>query len=134
MGLDGDRRFPAAATRADAMAEQFVAACRAGDIKAVEAMLAEDAELHPDGGGKASAARVVIRGPYKVARFMVGVFRKPSMQDFEVAMVNGEPGLVFRIGDVVAAVLSVRVEDNVRAVYITVNPEKLVRWATAEIE
>ena len=58
LGLDGDRRFPAAAARADAMAEQFVAACRAGDIEAVEAMLAEDAELHPDGGGKASAARV----------------------------------------------------------------------------
>jgi RNA polymerase sigma-70 factor, ECF subfamily len=134
LGLDGERRFQAPAARADAMAEQFVAACRAGDIKAVEAMLAEDAELHPDGGGKASAARVVIRGPYKVARFLVGVFRKSWMQDFGVATVNGEPGLVFRVGDVVAAVLSVRVEDKVRAVYITVNPDKLVRWSTAEIE
>ena len=39
-----------------------MAACRAGDVKAVEAMLAEDAEVHSDGGGKVSAARVVIRG------------------------------------------------------------------------
>jgi RNA polymerase sigma-70 factor (ECF subfamily) len=134
LGLDGDRRFPAAAARADGMAERFVTACRAGDVKAVEAMLAEDVELHPDGGGKASAARVVIRGRDKVARFLVGVFRKAWMQDVGVATVNGEPGLVFRSGEAVAAVLSMQVDDAVRAVYITVNPDKLGRWAAAEIE
>jgi RNA polymerase sigma-70 factor (ECF subfamily) len=134
LGLDGARRFPAPPARADGMAEQFVAACRAGDIKAVEALLAEDAELHPDGGGKASAARVVIRGRDKVARFLVGVFRKAWLKDFRIATVNGEPGLVFRADDAVAAVLSLRVDDSVRAVYITVNPEKLARWAATEIE
>ena len=76
LGLDGDRRFPAAPARADGLAERFVAACRAGDVKAVEAMLTEDVEVHSDGGGKASAARVVIRGRDKVARFLAGVFRK----------------------------------------------------------
>jgi RNA polymerase sigma-70 factor (ECF subfamily) len=134
LGLDGDRRFPAAAARADGLAERFVAACRAGDVKAVEAMLAEDAEVHSDGGGKASAARVVIRGRDKVARYLTGAFRKPWLQDVGVATVNGEPGLVFRAGDAVVAVLSVRVEDAVRAVYITVNPDKLARWAAAEVE
>ena len=39
-------------------------------------MLAEDAEVHSDGGGKVSAARVVIRGRDRVARFLAGVFRK----------------------------------------------------------
>src|SRR5437763_1694846 len=114
LGLDGHRRFPAAPARADGLAERFVAACRAGDVKAVEAMLAEDAELHSDGGGKASAARVVIRGRDKVARFLTGVFRKPWLQDVGVAAVNGEPGLVFRSGGAVAAVLSLRVEGGVR--------------------
>jgi RNA polymerase sigma-70 factor (ECF subfamily) len=134
LGLDGDRRFPAAPARADGLAERFVAACRAGDVKAVEAMLAEDAEVHSDGGGKASAARVVIRGRDNVARFLTGAFRKPWLQDVGVATVNGEPGLVFRAGDAVVAVLSLRIEGGVRAVYITVNPDKLVRWAAAEIE
>src|SRR3954471_20752926 len=125
LGLDGDRRFPAAPARADGLAERFVAACRAGDVKAVESMLSEDAEVHPDGGGKASAARVVIRGRDKVVRFLTGVFRKQWLQDVGVATGNGEPCRGFRAGDTVAAVLSVRVEGNVRAVYITVNPDKL---------
>jgi RNA polymerase sigma-70 factor (ECF subfamily) len=134
LGLDGDRRFPATPARADGLAERFVAACRAGDVKAVEAMLAEDAEVHSDGGGKVSAARVVIRGRDKVARFLTGVFRKRWLQDVGAAMVNGEPGLVFRAGDGVAAVLSVWIEGDVRAVYITANPDKLARWAAAEVE
>jgi RNA polymerase sigma-70 factor (ECF subfamily) len=134
LGLDGGRRFPAAPARADGLAERFVAACRAGDVKAVEALLAEDAELHSDGGGKASAARVVIRGREKVARFLIGVFRKRWYQAVDVATVNGEPGLVFRSDGRVVSVLSVQAEGDVRAVYITVNPDKLGRWAAAEVE
>ncbi|QDV33430.1 RNA polymerase sigma factor SigJ [Tautonia plasticadhaerens] len=134
LGLHGDRLFPAAPDRADGLAERFLAACRAGDVKAVEAMLAEDVEVHSDGGGKATAARVVIRGRAKVARFLAGVFRKPWLQDVGVATVNGEPGLVFRSGDAVISVLSLRADGDVRAVYITVNPDKLGRWAAAEIE
>jgi RNA polymerase sigma-70 factor (ECF subfamily) len=134
LGLDGGRRFPASPARADGLAERFVAACRAGDVKAVEAMLARDAEVHSDGGGKASAARVVIRGRDRVARFLTGVFRKRRYQDVGVATVNGEPGLVFRSGDAVVSVLALRAEGDVRAVYITVNPDKLGRWAAAEVE
>lgn len=134
LGLDGGRRFPAAPARADGLAERFVAACRAGDVKAVEALLAEDIELHSDGGGKASAALVVIRGRDKVARFLTGVFRKRWYQDVEATAVNGEPGLVFRSGGAVASVLALRVEGGVRAVYITRNPDKLGRWAAAEVE
>ena len=59
----------------------------------VEALLAEDAEVHSDGGGKASAARVVIRGRDKAARFLTGVFRKRWFQAVDVATVTGEPGL-----------------------------------------
>jgi RNA polymerase sigma-70 factor (ECF subfamily) len=134
IGLDADRRFPAASTRADGLAEQFVAACRAGDVKAVEDMLSDDAEVHSDGGGKVSAARVVIRGRNRIARFLTGVFRKPWFQGVRPATVNGEPGLALHDGDSVRAVLSFWIADEVRAAYITVNPEKLSHWASVEIE
>ena len=111
LGLDGERRFPAAPARADGLAERFVAACRAGDVKAVEAMLAEDAEVHSDGGGKVSAARVVIRGRDRVARFLAGVFRKKRRDcEMRAATVNGEPGVVFRSGGAVVQVWSLRIE------------------------
>ena len=134
IGLEGDRRFPVATARAADLAEQFMDACRIGDIMAVEAMLAEDAEVISDGGGKATAARVVIRGRNRIARFLAGVLRKPGYQAPRPVTVNGDPGLVFYAGDSIKAVLSVRVEGDVRAVYIMVNPDKLIRWAVAEVE
>ena len=80
---------PRAPTRADGLAERFVAACRAGDVKAVEAMLTEDVEVHSDGGGKVSAARVVVRGRDRAARFLAGVFSK-KRGDCEMQRDHGE--------------------------------------------
>jgi RNA polymerase sigma-70 factor (ECF subfamily) len=136
LGLDGERRFPAAPARADGLAERFMAACRTGDVKAVEAMLAEDAEVHSDGGGKVSAARVVVRGRGRVARFLAGVFGK-KRRDCEMhptTTVNGEPGVVLTSGGVVVQATALRCGSDVRAVYISVNPDKLARWSAAEVE
>jgi RNA polymerase sigma-70 factor (ECF subfamily) len=133
VGLDGNRRFSATSADAEGLAERFLTACRAGDIKAVEAMLAETAELHSDGGGKVSAARVVIHGRDRVARCLVGLFRKRWLQEQSPAMVNGDPGLVFRNGDQILSVMTFRASHEIQAVYITVNPDKLVRWAKSHI-
>ncbi|WP_435008988.1 RNA polymerase sigma factor SigJ [Tundrisphaera lichenicola] len=134
LGLDGERRFQASATQADGLAERFVDACRAGDVKAVEAMLAEDVEVHSDGGGKVSAARVVIRGRDRVARFLTGVFRKRQYCDIYATTVNGEPGVVFASGGSVIQVTTLSLGADVQAVYMTVNPDKLARWSAAEVE
>src|SRR5262249_2756769 len=58
------------------LAERFVAACRAGDVRSIEGMFTENVEVHSDGGGKASEARVVITGRQRAARFLAGVFSK----------------------------------------------------------
>jgi RNA polymerase sigma-70 factor (ECF subfamily) len=136
IGLDGEQRFQVSPARADGLAEQFVAACRTGDVKAVERMLAEDVEVHSDGGGKAAAARVVLREPNRVARFLTGVFHKFQAWNLESheTTVNGEPGLAFTSDGTVVAVLSLRVEGNVRVIYITRNPDKLTRWSVAAVE
>jgi len=135
LGLDAERRFQASTERAEGLAERFVQACRAGDLRAVEGMLAEDAEVHSDGGGRVSAARVVIRGRERVARFLTGVFSK-KRRDCEMhpTTVNGEPGVVFVSGGAVIQVTALSVGTNVQAVYIIVNPDKLARWPAAEIE
>ena len=41
---------------------------------------------------------------------------------------------MFRSGDGIASVLSLRVEGDVWSVYITANPDKLARWSAAEVE
>jgi RNA polymerase sigma-70 factor (ECF subfamily) len=117
------------------MAERFVQACRAGDLRAVEEMLAEDAEVHSDGGGRVSAARVVIRGRERVARFLTGVFsRKRRDCEMHTTTVNGEPGVVFVSGGTVIQVTALSIGTNVQAIYIIVNPDKLARWSAAEVE
>jgi len=129
-------RFRPVRQEADRLAERFVAACRAGDVRSVEQMLTEDVELLSDSGGKVPAARAVITGRDRAARFLAGVFSK-KFRDFEMhaTTVNGAPGVVFTRGGAVIDVASLRIEDGeVRAVYMTNNPDKLSRWSVAEID
>ena len=131
---DGPRFHPSPRV-ADGLAERFVAACRAGDVRCVEEMLTENVEVLSDGGGKVPAARTVITGRDRAARFLAGVFSK-KFRDFEMhaTTVNGAPGVVFTHGGAVIDVASLRIEGGeVRAVYMTNNPDKLSRWSVAEI-
>ena len=55
---------------------RFLAALQKGDMDAVISMLAEDAVVISDGGGKALAAVNPIRSRELVARFLLGLIRK----------------------------------------------------------
>src|SRR6185503_6992371 len=74
----------------------FISASRSGDIEALTRMLASDARLVTDGGGKVQAALNVIDGADRVARFLAGVVRKGFTDEMSVRfeMVNGLPGLL----------------------------------------
>jgi RNA polymerase sigma-70 factor (ECF subfamily) len=50
------------------------------------------------------------------------------------ATVNGEPGVIFLSNGKVIHVASFHIEDGVRAVYMTVNPDKLSRWSETQID
>jgi RNA polymerase sigma-70 factor (ECF subfamily) len=128
-------RFRAAPHQADGLAERFVAACRAGDVSLIEQMLTEEVEVHSDGGGKVSASRVIIRGRDRVARYLAGVFHKRRRDcDMQAVTVNGKPGVVFRSGETVVHVASLHIEDGLKAVYMTLNPDKLARWSQTQFE
>lgn len=128
-------RFRPAPREADQLAERFVAACRAGDARSVEEMLTEDVAVLSDGGGKASAARAVICGRNRAARFLAGVFSKKHRNcEMHATTVNGEPGVVFTSGGAVIQVVALCVEGGVKAVYMTNNPDKLSRWSVAEVD
>jgi RNA polymerase sigma-70 factor, ECF subfamily len=133
--LEHGPRFHPSPRVADGLAERFVAACRAGDVRSVEEMLTEDVEVLSDGGGKVPAAGTVITGRNRAARFLAGVFSK-KFRDFDMhaTTVNGAPGVVFTSGENVIDVVSLRIERGVRAVYMTNNPDKLSHWSVAEID
>src|SRR5262245_2700610 len=134
LGRD-ESRFHPSPREAGELAERFVAACRAGDVKRIEGMFTEDVEVHSDGGGKVGAARVVVRGRDRASRFLAGVFSKKRADcEMHATAVNGEPGVVFTSGGAVVQIVALRIEGGVRAVYLTNNPDKLARWAAAEVE
>ena len=125
-------RYAADPARAEALASEFVTAARAGDTKRLMVMLAEDAELWSDGGGKAIAALNVIHGADRIARFFVGIRDKqdPGIQ-LVFRPVNGRPGIVGYVGARADFALALEPKDDGRigAVYIVRNPDKLARLA-----
>ena len=127
-----ERRFAPRPGEADELAGRFFAACRSGDVKAIEAMLAEDAVLYSDGGGKAFAARRPVAGARKVANLLAVVFRKlQGIGDVTPTTVNGRPGIVLTVGGSVVEVATVAPDAGggaVGTVYIVLNPDKLRRW------
>jgi RNA polymerase sigma-70 factor (ECF subfamily) len=98
--LEADRpRFDADEAARDALLERFLAAAEQGDMEALEELLAKDAVLYADSGGKAMAPRQPIFGATLIARFMAAVARvRPPSGELESrrVRVNGQPGRVVR--------------------------------------
>jgi RNA polymerase sigma-70 factor (ECF subfamily) len=92
-------RFDADEAARDALLERFLAAAEEGDLKGLEALLAEDAVLYADGGGKVIASPEPLYGAAVIARFMAGVAKvRRRFGKFQMLMVhvNGQPGRVVR--------------------------------------
>jgi RNA polymerase sigma-70 factor (ECF subfamily) len=98
--LEANRpRFDVDESAHEALLERFLAAAEEGDMPALEALLAEDAVLYADGGGKAIAPHEPLVGAALIARFMAGVAQvRRALGDFEprLVRVNGQPGRLLR--------------------------------------
>ena len=106
---------------------EFMHATTAGNLEGLVSLLAEDAVLQADGGGVVTAARNPIAGAERIARWSIGVMEKATWDvSFEVATVNGLPGVVMRANGAVYGVISIDVRDGkIQNVYIQINPAKL---------
>ena len=92
-------RFDADEAAREALLERFLAAAEDGDLEALEELLAQDAVLYADSGGKARAPQEPLFGAALIARFMAAVTQaRPSSGAFESRQVrvNGQPGRLVR--------------------------------------
>jgi len=98
--LEANRpRFDADEAARDALLERFLAAAEEGDLQALEELLAKDAVLYADSGGKAMAPQEPLVGAALIARFMAAVAQvRPGSGEFETHLVrvNGQPGRLLR--------------------------------------
>ncbi|GAA4586114.1 RNA polymerase sigma factor [Planotetraspora phitsanulokensis] len=126
-GQPGPRK--AMLDRHDRVARRFAAACGAGDVAALKAVLAADALVVSDGGGKLRASVRPTHGADAAARFVAKLLVGPPGTQVTVESVNGRTGLVLRRAGQAVAVVSVSVAGaEVTAVWIVLNPDKLHVW------
>ncbi|MBV9418247.1 MAG: RNA polymerase sigma factor SigJ [Alphaproteobacteria bacterium] len=114
---------------------RFVAAAAINDEAAITRLLAKDAILYSDGGGKAKAALRPIYGADRVMRFTTGVMRKFAPKDgFDLVAteINGSPGFLLRWADGIHSALTLETDgERVTTIYLVRNPDKLTRISRA---
>nr|WP_033301123.1 RNA polymerase sigma-70 factor [Nocardiopsis gilva] len=112
------------------LTERFLAACAEGDVAGLKDLLAEDAIVLTDGGGKVRAALRPLFGVDKCARFLAGIGVGFQQKSWLVtwAEVNGAPGIVLfdAEGTVQATALVEAVDGAITQVLMVRNPDKLV--------
>lgn len=109
------------------LTQRFLDAATRGDLDGLLAMLAPDARLVGDGGGKAKAPMRTITSAGKVGRFMAAIAQQGVADlEFEFAEINGAAALVGSLGGKPSAVMLLDVADGViQSVYLVANPDKL---------
>jgi RNA polymerase sigma-70 factor (ECF subfamily) len=122
-------RFDASEKERDELVARFFAAAEQGDVDGLIEVLAEDAIVYGDGGGKVPQWYAPIAGADNVARLFAGMGRQVGRlgATFEPHEINGQPGVIFRgPHGGIFSVMSVEVVDGrVATVRSVVNPDKL---------
>jgi RNA polymerase sigma-70 factor, ECF subfamily len=125
---EGRPRFEAKEESGARLALAFASAAASGNISTLAGLLAEDAVLYSDGGGKRRAALNPIVGRERILRFFQGLSRKGDLTKLRggrMVRINGLPGFVLQdeLGLVTLAV-ETRAE-RISALYQVSNPDKL---------
>jgi RNA polymerase sigma factor (sigma-70 family) len=107
----------------------FWAACETGDLGALTRLLAAEAVLFSDGGGKVRAALNPIHGADKVSRFVLGVRqRRPDARLIIERTASGAALALVDATGVSGIIDVVPAAGAISEVLIQWNPDKLVRW------
>jgi RNA polymerase sigma-70 factor (ECF subfamily) len=128
-------RFSVSQEEALRLATAFMAATAKGDMAGLSSLLAQDAVLVSDGGGKRKAALRVMVGRQDIVRLLEGLAWRGGglghVEDVRAARINGYPGWVISFGQGPETIAFQPGEDGlIAAVYMVRNPEKLAHVAS----
>ncbi|MGW6357319.1 RNA polymerase sigma-70 factor [Streptomyces sp. NPDC055092] len=113
------------------LTERFLAAATGGDLEGLMTLLAPDARLIGDSGGKSKAPLRVIESADKVGRFLLGAAKGGGAGfTFRIVELNAGPAVLALVDGKPDSVFQVDVADgHVQCVYIVRNPDKLTSLA-----
>lgn len=126
--LEGGRRVKADADEHRRLLGAIVAAAQAGDVAALEKLLADDVVSYADGGGVVHASRKPLVGRARVAKALVGVAAKfwdgATFVEYDA---NGAPAvLMHQAGEPIVVATITASAGGVHEIFFVANPEKLV--------
>ena len=127
---DNRPRFTVSQEDAAKLASAFMLAATSGDMKALSAVLAEDAVMVTDGGGRKNAALRPLIGREDILRLLEGLAWRHDGQAwpliFRAVRINGYPGVIMDRWDGPMTVAFEPGPDGLLAgVYMVRNPDKL---------
>jgi RNA polymerase sigma-70 factor, ECF subfamily len=112
--------------RHDEVTMRFMQAAGSGDFDQVVALLAPDAVLISDGGGKKKAALRPIHGADKIARWLFAVIAENPGFEIRMGTLNGEIAYIAYDGEAPDTVAFLKTEDGlINELYLIRNPDKL---------
>jgi RNA polymerase sigma-70 factor (TIGR02957 family) len=125
--LASGRRTPVTGPEQRRLLTAFVAAARAGDLAALEKLLAADVISYSDGGGAVRASRFPVVGAFRVAKY-VRAFADRFWLGVEVlwGTVNGQAAALLRHDEEVFTVLTINASDEgIDQILWMMNPAKI---------
>ncbi|HEX5377932.1 MAG TPA: RNA polymerase sigma factor SigJ [Phenylobacterium sp.] len=123
-------RFTVSQEEASRLAAAFMAAAAKGDMKALSAVLAEDAVMVTDGGGKRSASLRPLIGREDIVRLIEGLAWRQGSPfwplSFRAVRINGYPGVIMEREDgPMTVAFEPGPDGRLAGVYTVRNPDKL---------
>ncbi|WP_236581452.1 RNA polymerase sigma-70 factor [Hydrogenophaga sp. BPS33] len=111
----------------------FADAAASGRFAALTDLLAQDAQLIGDGGGKVPSFGVPIVGNRRIAQLFYATHRRfGDAVRFEVVVLNGQWGLLRFIGNTLESAQSFETDgQHILTLHVQRNPDKLARIAAA---
>lgn len=121
-------RFTVSREQHQAVLQQFMLAAQSGELGALQTLLADDARMIGDGGGKAISVNRMLTGSLRIARlYHVTARQFAGRMEFAEVWINGEPGLLRYIDGKLDASLSFVTDgEKILDIYTVRNPDKLI--------
>jgi len=109
----------------------FADAAVRGEFSALKTMLADDAQLIGDGGGKVPSLGVPMVGGQRIAQlYLATALRYPGLVRLEVVVLNGQWGLLRFIDGALESAQSFETDgERIVRIHVQRNPDKLARIA-----
>lgn len=127
--LRARRAEPTPSHRQDEIAGSVRQACADEDAGRLASLLAPDATVFYDGGGRIRTLTRPVNGGAEVARSLLTLLARHPRTTLDTHSVNGRTGIVARYDDQVVAVITLDIAGSrVVQVWVMLNPDKLRAW------